>query len=285
MRQPSKLLSLLMIIFVPLFFGCEGPEGPTGPQGPEGPEGPVGPAGEDGSMIYSGQGAPDASIGDVGDYYLNTDTGEFYGPKDEGGWGDPTIVLKGEDGEDGSQIFSGSGAPDASLGSIGDYYLDKDNYDLYGPKNDSGWGTPINLKGTANVIYSAWTTFDSAVRDTTIDSSDLKVGDIDAPQITQEILDEGVVNVYMDFSGDVYPLPYTSYAGGAANTIDFLPRLNLIHVTRFTHDNSASVGFASSLEFRYVLIPGGVAAKSKLSKEEIKKMPYLEAQKRFGIQD
>jgi hypothetical protein len=104
-------------------------------------------------MMYSGQGAPGSDIGDNGDYYLNTNTGEMYGPKDDSGWGNPIIVLKGEDGkdgqdgEDGSQIYSGSGAPSASLGAIGDYYLDKSSYELYGPKTGSGWGTPINLKG------------------------------------------------------------------------------------------------------------------------------------------
>ncbi|MGM0546119.1 MAG: hypothetical protein ACQEST_05295 [Bacteroidota bacterium] len=68
----------------------------------------------------------------------------------------PIIVLMGEDGqdgadgsdgEDGSQIHSGNGAPDASIGVIGDYYLDKDSYELYGPKTSNGWGSPLNLKG------------------------------------------------------------------------------------------------------------------------------------------
>ena len=133
-----------------MFMACEGPQGPEGPQGQQGPEGPVGPAGEDGSMMYSGQGAPDSDIGDNGDYYLDTDTGELYGPKDDEGWGNPIMVLKGEDGEDGedgSEIHAGSGAPDASLGDLGDFYLDQANYDMYGPKTESGWGSPINLKG------------------------------------------------------------------------------------------------------------------------------------------
>jgi hypothetical protein len=131
-------------------MACEGPSGSEGPQGPEGPEGLVGPAGEDGSMMYSGQGAPSTDIGTEGDYYLKTNNGEMYGPKDGSGWGNPIMVLMGDDGqdgEDGSQIHAGSGAPDASLGDMGDFYLDQANYDMYGPKTDQGWGTPINLKG------------------------------------------------------------------------------------------------------------------------------------------
>lgn len=144
MQRLSRILTLFLILSLPVFIGCEGPEGPVGS---EGPEGPVGPAGEDGSMMYSGQGSPSADIGKNGDYYLDTDTGEMYGPKDDSGWGNPIIVLKGEDGEDGSQIHAGSGAPDPSLGDLGDFYLDQANYDMYGPKTDNGWGSPINLKG------------------------------------------------------------------------------------------------------------------------------------------
>ncbi len=182
MYRLSRIMTLLVIIILPVFMGCEGPQGPQGPQGPEGPEGPVGPAGENGSVMYSGQGAPSTDIGGNGDYYLNTDTGEMYGPKDDSGWGNPIIVLKGEDGQDGqdgqdgkdgSQIQSGSGAPDASLGVVGDSYLDKDNYDLYGPKTDSGWGSPLNLKGAdgnANVtryIYPGYE-FSSTNYETTV---------------------------------------------------------------------------------------------------------------------
>lgn len=300
--QKLLLLALPVILILGTLAGCEGPQGPEGTQGPQGaqgPEGPVGPAGDDGSIIHAGQGAPADDVGETGDFYLNRDTGELYGPKQESGWGTP-ISLEGPrgpegpqgpegpkgddgaDGEDGSQIHSGTGAPAASLGTVGDYYLDESNYQLYGPKTDSGWGSPLDLKGTANVMYSAWTTLDSAVRDTTIDGSDMKVGDIDAPQITQKILDQGVVNVYMKFSDDIYPLPYTGHAGGAANVLDFLPRLNTLYITRFTMDNSASVGFNSSLEFRYVIIPGGVAVKQKLSREQIQKMSYQEINQRFS---
>lgn len=281
-----------LLVFALGLIGCEGPQGPGGSEGPRGTEGPVGPAGEDGSVIHADAGTPAAELGENGDYYLNRDTGELYGPKGDDGWGTP-ISLKGPDGEngedgddgadgqDGSQIYAGTGSPGASLGLTGDYYLDKAEFELYGPKTDGGWGTPISLKGTANVIYSSWTTLDSAVRDTTIDGSNLKVGDINAPQLSQEILDEGVVNVYMRFFGNVYPLPYTGYAGGTANVLDFLPRLNRLLITRFTMDNSGSTGFNSSIEFRYVIIPGGAAAKYKLSKDQLQKMSYQQIQKLF----
>lgn len=145
----------LVTIFLLLGMGVTACDGPAGPEGPQGPEGPVGPASEDGSMIYSGDGAPDASIGDTGDYYLNQNTGELYGPKNSDGWGDdPIIVLMGEDGqdgadgEDGSVIHSGEGAPDANTGNKGDYYFDESSGEFYGPKTDDGWGEPTDLTGS-----------------------------------------------------------------------------------------------------------------------------------------
>ncbi|PAU93633.1 hypothetical protein CK503_10790 [Aliifodinibius salipaludis] len=150
MKRITRIVTLLLVCSISIFIACEGPSGSEGPQGLEGPEGPVGPAGEDGSMMYSGQGAPGADIGAEGDYYINTNNGEMYGPKDTDGWGNPIMVLMGkdgQDGEDGSQIHAGSGAPDPSLGKVDDFYLDKANYDMYGPKTDQGWGSPINLKG------------------------------------------------------------------------------------------------------------------------------------------
>ena len=152
-RFSSAIVILVLILGAGVFQGCEGPSGPEGAEGPQGEVGPIGPAGEDGSQMYAGSGAPTSDIGDEGDYYLNTTTGEYYGPKDSSGWGNPIIVLMGDDGqdgadgEDGSQIFSGTGAPASSLGQEGDYYLDKSSFDLYGPKTASGWGSPINIKG------------------------------------------------------------------------------------------------------------------------------------------
>ncbi|WP_138430472.1 collagen-like protein [Fodinibius saliphilus] len=147
MRRFSRVVILFLIAVFPLFMGCEGPAGEQGTQGPEGPQGPVGPAGDDGSMMYSGKGAPASSTGSNGDYYLNTNTGEMYGPKKDSGWGNPIMVLMGQDGEDGSKFHAGSGAPASSLGENGDFYLDKSNYNMYGPKTSQGWGTAVNLKG------------------------------------------------------------------------------------------------------------------------------------------
>ena len=149
MGKKTETLSCL------LFISCEGPAGPQGERGPEGPQGPVGPAGAGGTVMLAGEGVPSQNTGGAGDFYLDLNSGNLYGPKADDGWGEP-INLKGskgedgqdgQDGEDGSQIYSGDGSPSNSLGEPGDYYLDKVNFHLYGPKTESGWDSPLNLQG------------------------------------------------------------------------------------------------------------------------------------------
>ena len=225
--------------------GLSGPEGPEGQQGEQGipgtpgTQGAVGPSGTDGSVIYSGTGAPAAATGKNGDYYLDKNTGKLYGPKTANAWGTSITLVgaqgatgatgaqggtgapgatgatgqtgatgpqgpagqtgatgpqgpagqtgqtgatgsqgqtgatgaqgqagqtgatgaqgpqgpagatgaTGATGAAGSKTLSGTSAPGSTLGSNGDYYLDKTNYLLYGPKTATGWGTPILLRG------------------------------------------------------------------------------------------------------------------------------------------
>ena len=44
-------------------------------------------------------------------------------------------------------ILSGSTAPTATIGNVGDYYIDLTSVNLYGPKTAESWGTPISLRG------------------------------------------------------------------------------------------------------------------------------------------
>lgn len=111
-----------------------------------------------GNQILSGIGTPDASLGNVGDYYLDKSTGELYGAKTAQGWGTP-INLKGQDGANGSngqngssgtKILSGTTTPTTSQGEVGDWYIDTQNKRLYGPKTESGWGTSFITLGEGN---------------------------------------------------------------------------------------------------------------------------------------
>ena len=47
-----------------------------------------------GNSILSGSGAPSPGLGEDGDFYVDTATSDFYGPKASGSWGSP-IPLGG----------------------------------------------------------------------------------------------------------------------------------------------------------------------------------------------
>lgn len=63
-------------------------------------------------------------------------------------------------GGGGGVLYSGSGAPSLSVGGIGDFYVDETDFptsiDLYGPKVEGDWGSPITL-GAGGVGATAFT--------------------------------------------------------------------------------------------------------------------------------
>ncbi|WP_300596716.1 hypothetical protein [Niabella sp.] len=61
--------------------GGTGPAGPAGAPGTAGPAGATGAKGDPGTQFLSGAGAPSSATGNVGDYYFDTNTSTFYGPK------------------------------------------------------------------------------------------------------------------------------------------------------------------------------------------------------------
>lgn len=280
----KKINYLLILSAVAMLFtascgkdGAVGPQGATGitgttgiagPTGAVGPAGPAGTNGKAGSVIYSGTVVPATTLGSNGDFYLNTTTSLLYGPKTAAGWG-TGFSLKGATGATGatgaagSKTLNGTGVPSASVGNLGDYYLDKTSYLLYGPKTATGWGPAVSLQGpagpagTANVQYSGWN-YATNFRDTTADNSAFHAGDLAAPALTQTMLDNATFQIYFTFGGGVYTLPYTSYAGGKLNTMSYFPRVGHFIITRFTADNSNSVPLSTILQYRYVIIPGGV---------------------------
>jgi hypothetical protein len=83
-----------------------------------------------------------------------------------------------------------------------------------------------------------------------------------ATTFTTQFLNTAKILAYFRIPGDqnIFPLPYSSNAGGSANTMSFLPAPGKIFYTRFTHNNSGSIGVSSSLQYRWVAIPGGLLA-------------------------
>ena len=138
--------------------------------------------------------------------------------------------------------------------------------------------------GTANVIYSAWLTAPTAVAET-VDGTAGMSTTINAPELSEDILSKGTVLVYVSFGSGTYAVPYTSTAGGFANTITAISTLKKIKLFRFRHDGGGTVNLPTTLSWRYILIPGGVAAAtSKAVKTDYSKMSYEEVCAHFNIQ-
>ena len=111
--------------------GAQGPKGDTGAQGTAGPAGaagatgatgatgPAGPAGADGNTVLNGTGAPAASLGNDGDFYLDTAADVLYGPKASGTWPAAGTSLVGAVGPQGPQGNTGSQGPQGATGPQG----------------------------------------------------------------------------------------------------------------------------------------------------------------------
>lgn len=63
------------------------------------------------------------------------------------------LGTSGPQGARGTGILNGTTAPSNSIGIIGDFFLNTTNMNLYGPKTESGWGTPTDLVGSQELGY------------------------------------------------------------------------------------------------------------------------------------
>jgi hypothetical protein len=63
------------------------------------------------------------------------------------------LGTSGPQGARGTGILNGTSAPSNDIGIIGDFFLNTTNMNLYGPKTDSGWGSPTDLVGSQELGY------------------------------------------------------------------------------------------------------------------------------------
>jgi len=101
------------------------------------------------SLILNGTTDPANSLGAEGDYYLNLHSKTLFGPKLGNDWGlgislPQTAKVTGA-------FLNGRVAPAASLGEIGDFYIDLAEKLLYGAKTEQGWGVPMHLSASAGL--------------------------------------------------------------------------------------------------------------------------------------
>jgi hypothetical protein len=114
-----------------------------------------------------GSGVPAVGFGTAGDLYLDSASGNVYGPKTTV-WGSVIMNLKGPSGSTGATGATGAtgstgatgatgyaplyivaaGVPGGGTGNNGDMYLNSATSDVYGPKAGGVWGAVVcNIRG------------------------------------------------------------------------------------------------------------------------------------------
>ncbi|OCK44393.1 hypothetical protein BA195_06865 [Tenacibaculum soleae] len=104
----------------------------------------VGAVGASGKTILNGNVIP-TTEGVDGDFYVNTSTNMFYGPKASGSWG-VGVSLVGAVGASGKTILNGNVIP-TTEGVDGDFYVNTSTNMFYGPKVSGSWGVGVSLVG------------------------------------------------------------------------------------------------------------------------------------------
>lgn len=149
-----------------------------------------------------------------------------------------------------------------------------------GPQGQDGADGAQGETGTANVIYSGWMVSE-------FDDNIIATGsgyNIDAPDLSQEIMDSGVILGFgkniplLSGTPDVFPLPFITSGN------NYYIRAEDPEILRISVESidGNSVGSTFFEEYRYVLIPGGnpVSGKSSI---DYSKMSYEEIVELFNI--
>ena len=140
-----------------------------------------------------------------------------------------------------------------------------------GPTGSSG---AQGQTGTANVLYSNWST-SSLEWSNDANATLQKLATLTATGLTQEVLDRGMVLVYSrnNADGDVHPLPViinttdtsTGTSITTANRFRFALRAGAVSLMHTSEVAGAAVApQAADVNFRYIIVPGS-SADSRIS--------------------
>lgn len=160
-------------------------------------------------------------------------------------------------------------------------------------KGDTGPTGPRGPAGTANVIYSDWYSPPTWNLETEFGVTQRTFA-MGTTLLTQEIVDQGVVMVYMRFVGiapEIVQLPFL--VPDVGYQFYFRARADSVKVIYYVaaSPTSTPIIIPSENQVRYVLIPGGVMAAamqtdgSTLDQEvaRLKAMSYSEVCRKFGV--
>ena len=153
-----------------------------------------------------------------------------------------------------------------------------------GDKGDAGAAGAAGKAGSANVIYSPWIDVTFNAVDTAFEAS------IDAPKIVDSIIQKGEVKVFWNLgsasAGGIVTLPYqdNGLILGAKDLFVF----PIVQAGKIFIESTYNVGTRPSSsdpntkvwQYRYVIIPGAVAARSATNWND-----YKQVQEYLGLKD
>jgi hypothetical protein len=125
-----------------------------------------------------------------------------------------------------------------------------------GPKGDKGDTGQQGPTGTANAIYSDWMRVFFTTLGGSFDGIKYYFGTMDAPKLTQAILDKREVTVYMNNTGVAPPYVVKLLGYEYPSEDRFYIRINRLRVRSIELIETYLP--PGAIYFRYVIIPGGV---------------------------
>lgn len=152
-----------------------------------------------------------------------------------------------------------------------------------GPQGEQG------ESGTANVMYTEWINFDNSNWNQVTEFGRVtQLYEIEEERITEEIINNGIVLMYIRLGGAPAPrlLPLTGYVTSSSLEQHIWYRLETGSITLAFHNlnNTTNPGtFGSSNSYRYIIIPGGTLITKNLSMLALKKLSYEEVSEMLGV--